>query len=169
MKNRFYIFIIVIFFMTPFIATALQQTVGELTASIDPGNSTTLEYSIRNEESSPITVKFNITEGPLSDYVIYEHQLTFEPNTLTPIKISVSIPANYTGPSQLTGTIYALKEGSPDGQVQLNIQLGKNIKINVNRHSSLYYFEIAFMAIAIIVAIVLIQKKNPRRETQKNE
>lgn len=111
---------------------ALQQTVGELRTNITPGNSTLLQYKIYNEENASVNVSFNI-EGQVSAYTSVMDSTVLNPHEYRIVNLTVSIPQDYTGSELINGTIYALKEGSSGGQVQLNIRLGKNIKVYVDK------------------------------------
>lgn len=123
---------LIILILTINTANALQQTVGELKTNITPGDSVPLHYKIYNEENTSVNVSFNI-EGHVSFYTSVVNNTTLKPYEYCVVNLTVSIPQDYTGNKLINGTIYALKEGSSGGQVQLNIRLGKNIKVYVDK------------------------------------
>ena len=147
------IFIFLILIPTSF---ALQQTSGPLTINITQGEQGFASYGIRNEENETITVKLS-AEGSIENYITYPKNLTIQPNELIYVNISTVISSNQT--SSLNGTIYALKEGTSGGQVQLNIRLGKRISVNItptSTNSRLIY--ILVISITIIILFALIHK-----------
>ena len=157
--------------------SALQQTVGALYLNTSVGNSSSVQYGLKNEENISVTVKFNMT-GTATPYIEYPKELTLEPNQFIYIKINSTIPSVYNGSDTLNGTIYALKEGSKDGQVQLNIRLGKKIQLNVLRSvvkdidttplkvsTNIDSFMIfgGFVFISLIIIVILIMKKKSKK------
>ena len=122
------ILIVILYLITP--VSALQQTVGELKANITIGDSKLLQYKVYNEDNVSVNISFDL-EGDVSNYTSFTEKIVLKPNEYKTVNLTVSIPQEYDGSKFINGTIYALKEGSSDGQVQLNIRLGKRIKVNV--------------------------------------
>lgn len=172
MKKGILLLILIITLSFP--VTALQQTAGELISNITVGNSSIMKYGLRNEENTSITVKFNIT-GNVSDYIEYPKELELEPSKLTYIELKTTIPVDYNGNDSLRGTIYALKEGSKGGQVQLNIRLGKNINLNVIKpdvkeqttDGTSYAWIIGVITLIAIVLVAVVMNRKSKSEKYK--
>jgi hypothetical protein len=112
--------------------SALQQTIGAVNISVEPGNSVISKYKITNEENKSVDIKFNVT-GEISEFVSYEKNITLESKESRYINVTIKIPNDYSGENKLGGTIYALNEGRSGNQVQVNVRLGKNINLEVNK------------------------------------
>ncbi len=138
---------------------ALQQTVGELISNISVGNSSIVKYEIKNDENVSAIVKFNIT-GTVSGFIEYPEELTLQPGQIAYIQLKITIPSDYSGVSQLSGIIYALKEGEKGGQVQINTQFAKKITVNVQKPKSINTVSsIILITIVLYGAMVLIKQK----------
>ncbi len=162
--NKLTIFILFILLIPS--VSALQQTVGKLEMITEIGEQNITQYGLRNEENIPVIVKFNVT-GDIEPYIDYPHEIKLSPNQFTYIYISSNIPSSYIGSKNLNGTIYALKEGNKNGQVQLNIRLGKNIELIVKDQpktidiDNIYYsFIIIGIFILILIYFVIYIKKH---------
>lgn len=143
-------------------AYALQQTSGELSINAIIGSSGSAKYGLRNEENAAIVVKLSAS-GDAANYLEFPKELTLEPGELTYVEINASIPKNYTGAKQLSGTIYALKEGEKGGEIQLNIRLGKNVKLNITEPETKPTPFVGTVAgIIAVLAGALIYKKKRR-------
>jgi len=152
--------------------SALQQTSGAINLSVEPGNSITGKYGIRNDDSNnSVNVKFNVT-GDASEFIIYEKIITLKPNEFRYVNVTATISKDYSGNNNLKAIIYALKEGNSGGQVQLDIRLGKYINLNIENQNILEKipkndnipksgdFMSTFMFIGIILTIyVMIKRK----------
>lgn len=147
-------------------ALALQQTGGELYINVTQGSFGSSQYGLKNEESTVIVVKLSAS-GEAANYLELPKELTLEPNQFFHIKVKAIIPSNYSGLKQLNGTIYALKEGEKGGQVQLNIRLGKNVKLAITEpeatkampKSTPFVSAVTIMGAIIILAGARIYKK----------
>lgn len=128
--NKFISLSIILLLIIPLQVAALQQTVGPVNITVMQGNESIAKYGIRNDENVSVTVKFNVT-GDAVNYVKYPSKIILEPNNFTYVQLKAVIPKDYVGEKHINGTIYALKEGSKGGQVQLNVRLGKNINLNI--------------------------------------
>jgi len=128
--NKKIILLLIVLILSVESVSALQQTVGDLKANITIGDSKLLQYKVYNEDNVSVSVSFSI-EGIVSNYTSFTEKIVLEPNQYKIVNLTVSIPQEYDGKKYINGTIYALKEGLSGGQVQLNIRLGKRIKVNV--------------------------------------
>jgi len=155
--------LVLLFLISPVLA--LQQTSGAINLSVEPGNSVVGKYGVRNDENVSVDINFNVT-GDASKFITYEKVVTLNPNEFRYINITANVPKDYVGSKNLTGTIYALKEGKKGGQVQINIRLGKNINLNivespistpkVSGFSSLMFIGMIFM----VYVVIKIRKTN---------
>lgn len=152
--NKLTIFILTILFITPSVF-ALQQTSGALNYTISVGNSSTEKYGIRNDDNNSVNVKFNIT-GEASEFIIYEKNITLQPNEFRYIDVTASVPKEYKGNMTLKSTIYALKEGEKGGQAQINIRLGKNINLNIEEPPKEAKKSDNFMPTFIFIGVIFI-------------
>jgi len=158
---------------------AFGQVAGSVFINVPVGGSGTGSWKIFNEE--PITVSIS-AEGDAMKFISFPEQVTLEPNNkIYSVEITAKIPADYnlTQGTNITGTLYALSEGSP-GQVKINLQLKKNIYIlvkspeasapAVNPLTSLITgffslgpaYVLSFFGLIILVEIILFIKKERR-------
>lgn len=141
-------------------AYALQQTSGELHINATIGSWGSAKYGLKNEENATIVVKLSAS-GEAANYLEFPKELTLEPGKLTYVEINASIPKNYTGAKQLNGTVYALMEGEKGGQVQLNVRLGKNVKLTITEPEAkpTPFVGTVMSAIAILAGALIYKKK----------
>jgi len=182
--NKRIILLLIVLILTIENVSALQQTVGELKANITIGDIKLLQYKVYNEDNVSVNVLFNI-EGDVSNYTSFTESIILEPNEYRTINLTVKIPQEYNGNSFINGTIYALKEGSSDGQVQLNVRLGKRIKVYVednvkdsfdelikdepsNNVLSIQYIVLWITVIGVLLIIVYVVIKYRNRKKNQN-
>lgn len=110
--------------------SAIQQTSGAINLSVEPGNSVSGKYGIRNDNNETTTIEFTIV-GNSSELISYEKNITLSPNEFRYINVTATIPKDYVGNNTKKYTIYALEEGDKGGQVQLNVRLGKYIYLDI--------------------------------------
>jgi len=110
---------------------ALQQTGGELVINVTQGSSGSAKYGLKNDENKTITVNLG-AEGEAASFLELPKELTLAPNEFTYVEVKASMPKDYAGAKELNGLVYALREGEKRGQVQLNVKLGKRVKVIVN-------------------------------------
>ncbi len=161
MNKRITLTIIVLIILT-IPSLALQQTTGPLSINATVGSQIFTQYGLRNEENQSVTVKLSVN-GSIENFINYPTQLTLAPNEFKYVNISTNISSDYDGPTNLNGTIYALKEGESGGQVQLNIRLGKLISLNIIKPTSNNnYIIITFISLIVAITILAMIKYKKR-------
>jgi len=180
MKHKFLTVVFLICLtIIPTTVFAFGQVAGSIFIHVPIGGSNTGSWKIFNEE--PLKVKIS-AEGDAKNFISFPEQVTLEPNNkIYSIEMTAKIPADYkiTQGTNITGTLYALSEGSP-GQVKINLQLKKNIYILVespepsavagNPLTSLITgffsmgpaYVLSFFGLIILVEIILFIKKKGR-------
>lgn len=115
-------------------------------------------YGIRNDLNKTVTVTFTTT-GDTAKYLKYEPGITL--NASESRYVVISVPWYYYAGDK-SGTIYALTEGD-NGQVKVNIQLGKEISIiNTPRYTYI------IIGIGLITILMLILKnRKPKNKKYK--
>ena len=130
-KFRYLLVLFPILFLSGSVSVfALGQVAGPVVIHVRAGESNTSIWGIFNQD--PVTVSFS-ADGNASEFISFPEKITLEANNkISWINIVAAIPAdyNYAQGKNITGAIYALSEGE-SGQVQLNLQLKKNIFIIV--------------------------------------
>jgi len=131
-KIKIFITILICLAVIPSLVSAFGQIAGPVVIHVPLGGSNQSSWGIFNGES--ITVNIS-AEGDAMKYIFYPEVITLEPNNkIYWVNITAKIPSGYnlTQGTNITGVIYALAGGKP-GQVQINLQLKKNIFILVEQ------------------------------------
>jgi hypothetical protein len=115
---------------------ALQEVAGTLIIQTPIGGSNYARYGLMNDGNDTITVSLR-ADGNVAQYLSFPSTVDLQPGKLVYTNITASIPADYDTSlgRSITGFIYALQEGSP-GQVQINVQMMKNVTIVVTGNST---------------------------------
>lgn len=110
-------------------AYALQEMAGPLVINVPINGSGYAYFGLINDESQTISVSISST-GSAAQYLSFPSTVTLPPDQPVYVKIIATIPASYNVSSgtSLSGYLYATQQGSP-GQVQINIQMQKNITV----------------------------------------
>jgi hypothetical protein len=108
---------------------AFGQIAGPVVIHVPLGGSNASSWGILNNEAT--TVKIS-AEGDATKFISFPERVTLEPDKIYLVNITAKIPSDYDleQGKNITGTLYALLEGKP-GQVQINLQLKKNMYILV--------------------------------------
>jgi hypothetical protein len=144
-------------------AYALQELAGPIVITTPIGGSnSSLNFGLINEDNETIDVILKASEE-IEKYITFIPIITLEPNKLTYVNLTASLPRDYTG-DNITGNMYALQEGKP-GQVQINIQLMKRVTIvpyKLNEEQPFIYFMLIFIIAIVLfaVAFVIYRAKN---------
>jgi hypothetical protein len=111
-------------------AFALQQVAGTIIISTPIGGSNSAQYGLMNDGNETITVSLR-AEGNAAKYLSFPSNVTLEPKKFVYTNITATLPSDYDLGQNITGTLYALQEGTSGGQVKINIQLMKSVIISV--------------------------------------
>jgi len=134
MKNKIKIFILTLTCLAiiPSLVFAFGEVAGPVVIHVPIGGSNTSTWGIFNGEA--ITTKLS-AEGDAAKYISLPEKVSLEGNNkVYLVDVAARIPADYnlTQGTNITGTLYALAEGNP-GQVQINLQVKKNVFILVEQ------------------------------------
>ena len=113
---------------------ALQEIAGPLVINVPIGGTGSAKFGLINDGNETITVSLR-AEGDVADYLSFPATVDLEPGKIVYTDITTKIPADYKSSGNISGFLYALQEGKP-GQVKINIQMQKNITINVGQQST---------------------------------
>jgi hypothetical protein len=108
---------------------ALEQPIGDLRYNINVGAPATINYSLRDETTSPQKINIDI-QGDVSKYISYPKELVLNPG-LTRLSLNATIPDNYSGARELHGIITATYENRSNPQVKVITELGKRITLDI--------------------------------------
>lgn len=113
-------------------ALALQEVAGTIIISTPIGGSNSSRYGLMNDGNETITISLR-AEGDAAKYLSFPENVSLEPKKLVYTNITAVIPSDYDTSlgRNITGTLYALQEGTSGGQTKINIQLMKNVTIMV--------------------------------------
>lgn len=145
--------------------SALQQTAGAINLTLEPGNSVTGKYGIRNDNNVSTNINFTIA-GNGSEYVSYGKSIVLSPNEFRYVNITATAPDNYIGNKSIKLIIYALEEGKKGGQIQLDVRLGKYINLDIKEkqqsipNKSPSIPAIIFIGVILLVYVVMKKKIN---------
>jgi hypothetical protein len=112
---------------------SLQEVAGPLVISVPIGGSNSAQWGLLNDGNQSITVSLNAT-GDAAKYLSFPKNVYLQPGKIVYISITAAIPNTSSG-GNITGTLYALQDGQ-SGQVQINIQMMKNVTIMVTGQST---------------------------------
>jgi hypothetical protein len=127
MKKLFVIVILLSLLVTNVLA--LQEVAGTIIIPTPIGGSNSSLYGLVNDGNETIVVSLR-AEGDVAKYLSFPTNVSLEPKKFVYTNITATIPADYDKTGNITGSLYALQEGSP-GQVKINIQLMKSVVISV--------------------------------------
>jgi len=185
MKNKIKIFILTLTCLAviPSLVFAFGEITGPVVIHVPLGGSGVGMWGLVHNETVEVSLR---AEGDASQYISLPSKVTLPPTGIYWVNITAKIPADYniSQGANITGVMYALLEGSP-GQVQINLQLKKNVFILVEQPqvSNLeegmfgdmitglfvlkpgYIMSVVGMAMIIIVTFIYFTKN--RREVNK--
>ncbi|MCX6818536.1 MAG: hypothetical protein NT129_00870 [Candidatus Aenigmarchaeota archaeon] len=123
------IIIVLAFMLLATNALALQEVAGPVVISTPIGGSNSSLYGLINDGNATVVVSLR-AEGDAAKYLSFPANVSLVPKKLVYTNITASIPSDYSTTGNITGSLYALQEGTP-GQVRINIQLMKSVIISV--------------------------------------
>ena len=134
MKNKTKICAIAVLICLAFIPSsvfAFGEVAGPVVINVPIGGSGVGTWGLGHNET--VNVKLRV-EGNASKYLSLPSEITLPPNGIYWINVTATIPSDYnvTQGTNITGVMYATLEGLP-GQVQINLQLMKNVLIVVEQ------------------------------------
>jgi len=119
-------------FFIPNVVFAFGEVAGPVVFNVAAGGSNSSMWGIFNNESINVTIT---AQGDGAQYISFPQNVTLQAgDQIYWIPVAASIPANHNGQTNITGSLYALSQGSP-GQVQINLQLKKDFYILVRENS----------------------------------
>jgi hypothetical protein len=115
---------------------ALLQVAGNIIVETMPGETETFSWGLISEKNGSSTV--NITaDGMGAEYLSFPENVTLAAGgQVTYIPVNVSIPSNYTGPTELTPSILATEAGEEIGQTIINVAMSKTLCIIVGAQNN---------------------------------
>ena len=115
---------------------ALLQVAGNIIVEIMPGETETFSWGLISEKNGSSAV--NITaDGMGAEYLSFPENVTLAAGgQVTYIPVNVSIPSNYTGPTELTPSILATEAGEEIGQTIINVAMSKTLCIIVGSQNN---------------------------------
>lgn len=136
MERNFFAVSIIIFAIVlyvPISVFSFGEVAGPVVLHVSIGGSDTQNWGILNNESINVTIS---ADGDGAQYISFPQNVTLLPNNqITWVPITANIPSSYAGTNNITGSLYALEQGTP-GQVQINLQLKKNFYILVEQNQA---------------------------------
>jgi hypothetical protein len=115
---------------------ALLQVAGNIIVETMPGETETFSWGLISEKNGSSTV--NITaDGMGAEYLSFPENITLAAGgQITYVPVNVSIPSNYTGPTELTPSILATEAGEEIGQTIINVAMSKTLCIIVGAQNN---------------------------------
>lgn len=108
----------------------LGQTANNLVYEIQPGESETLQWGLRNSDEKMITVTLNIS-GEGSEFVSFPKTLEIPPRGWVWADITVTIPKNHPNDVYLGPRLSALQPADTDKVVRLSFEVQKQLDIKI--------------------------------------
>lgn len=111
---------------------ALMQVAGDVIVDTKPSQTITFNWGLLNEKNQSSAV--NITaEGIGAEYLSFPENVTLGvAGEVSHVPVNVTIPSNYTGPTELTPSITATEAGEQVGATRINIAMSKLLCIIVS-------------------------------------
>jgi hypothetical protein len=115
---------------------ALLQVAGNIIVETMPGETETFTWGLISEKNGSSTV--NITaDGMGAEYLSFPENITLAAGgQITYVPVNVSIPSNYTGPTELTPSILATEAGEEIGQTIINVAMSKTLCVIVGSQNN---------------------------------
>jgi hypothetical protein len=115
---------------------ALQQLAGDIVVEIKPGETKTFNWGLLSDRNQSSTV--NITaDGIGAEFLSFPENITLAAGgQITYVPVNVSIPSNYTGPTELTPSILATEAGEEIGQTIINVAMSKTLCVIVGSQNN---------------------------------
>jgi hypothetical protein len=115
---------------------ALLQVAGNITVEVMPGENETFTWGLISDKNGSSTV--NITaDGVGAEYLSFPENITLAAGgQITYVPVNVSIPSNYTGPTELTPSIIATEAGEAIGQTIINVAMSKTLCVIVGSENN---------------------------------
>lgn len=115
---------------------ALLQVAGNITVEVMPGEKETFTWGLISDKNGSSTV--NITaDGVGAEYLSFPENITLAAGgQITYVPVNVSIPSNYTGPTELTPSILATEAGEKIGQTIINVAMSKTLCVIVGSENN---------------------------------
>jgi hypothetical protein len=105
----------------------LQQVAGDIVVEIKPGETKTFNWGLLSDRNQSSTV--NITASGIgAEFLSFPENITFTASgQVTYVPVSVSIPSNYTGATELNPSIVATEASQRIGATIINIAMSKPV------------------------------------------
>lgn len=115
---------------------ALLQVAGNITVEVMPGETKTFTWGLISDKNGSSTV--NITaDGMGAEYLSFPENISLAAGgQITDVPVNVSIPSNYTGPTELTPSIIATEAGEKIGQTIINVAMSKTLCVIVGSENN---------------------------------
>jgi hypothetical protein len=132
MKNKIILIALICLAVVPSLVFALGEVAGPVVIHVPLGGSGVGMWGLGHNET--VNVKLRV-EGNASQYITLPTEVTLPPTGIYWVNVTAKIPSNYSisQGTNITGVMYAVLEGTPSGQVQINLQLKKNVFVIVEQ------------------------------------
>jgi len=132
MKIKNLILILTCLAIIPSLVFAFGEVAGPVVIYVPLGGTGTGRWGLGHNET--VNVKLRV-EGNASQYITLPSEVTLPPTGIYWVNVTAKIPSNYniSKGTNITGVMYAVLEGTPSGQVQINLQLKKNVFVIVEQ------------------------------------
>jgi hypothetical protein len=116
----------------PSLVFAFGEVAGPVVIYAPIGGSGVGRWGLGHNET--VNVKLRV-EGNASQYISLPSEITLPPSGIYWVNVTARIPSNYNVSQgmNITGVMYAVLEGKTGGQVQINLQLKKNVFVIVEQ------------------------------------
>jgi hypothetical protein len=134
MKNKIKISILIslCLVLVPSFVFAFGEITGPVVIHAPLGGSGVGKWGLVNNQTVEVGLR---VEGNASEYISLPSKVTLPPSGIYWVNVTAKIPSNYnvSQGTNITGVMYAVLEGKTGGQVQINLQLKKNVFVIVEQ------------------------------------
>lgn len=133
-KTKITLAILICLAFIPSSVLAFGEVAGPVVIHVAIGGSGVGMWGLGHNETVKVQLR---AEGNASKYLSFPGEVTLPPTGVYWVNVTATIPSDYnvTQGMNITGVMYATLEGAP-GQVQINLQLKKNVFIIVEQPQS---------------------------------
>lgn len=118
--------------LVPSFVFAFGEVTGPVVIHVPLGGSGIGMWGLGHNETVEVGLR---VEGNASKYISLPSKVTLPPSGIYWVNVTAKIPADYnvSQGTNITGVMYAVLEGKTGGQVQINLQLKKNVFVIVEQ------------------------------------
>ena len=175
--KRIYLGIVIGFVLISIIPSsyALQEVAGKINLQIKPGETQHFNWGLLSDSNNATTVSLSAS-GSGSQFLSFPKSVTLSPHQIATVSVTVTVPSDYNGQSEITPYLFATQAGQPGGPTILNIQVMKIVTLDINETQNVqptvtptqkqtvpeFPFAIPILVLAITSLIAIYRLKSPR-------